>query len=84
MLHLLPISSHTNLYIFIIIVNKSMQGVNIVVVTGNLSGIGFGATLLLSKNRLDASPEFPIFFEAVHPLINNRERRNVQLEVRES
>lgn len=48
--HLLTISSLTNLYTFYIIVNITMQGENVALVTGSSSGIGFETSVLLSKS----------------------------------
>jgi NAD(P)-dependent dehydrogenase (short-subunit alcohol dehydrogenase family) len=49
-LHLLTISSLTNLNTFHIIVNIDMQGEKVALVTGSSSGIGFETSLLLSKS----------------------------------
>jgi NAD(P)-dependent dehydrogenase (short-subunit alcohol dehydrogenase family) len=49
-LHLLTISSLTNLNTFYIIVNIDMQREKVALVTGSSGGIGFETALLLSKS----------------------------------
>jgi NAD(P)-dependent dehydrogenase (short-subunit alcohol dehydrogenase family) len=49
--HLLTISSLTNLYTYIFIVNRDMQGTkDVALVTGSSSGIGFETALLLARS----------------------------------
>jgi hypothetical protein len=49
--HLLTISPLTNLYTYLFIVNRHMQGIkNVALVTGSSSGIGFETALLLARS----------------------------------
>jgi short-subunit dehydrogenase len=79
-LHLLPISSFTNLYTFDIIVNINLQDVNVPLVTGSPTGIGFETSLLLSRNEFHTYASMRNL-EKSRKIANIANRDNLSLQV---